>query len=71
MDHAVGDSRPSQANMVMAVECMAGTPDVGLVKLEQNAIVGEYGAESILKLPSLITASKRPTHSNIKSSDIL
>lgn len=41
---------------VMAVECMAGTGEVGLVKLEQNAILGVGGAPApLLELPPFPT----------------
>lgn len=49
------EERAVQSSTAMAVECMAGTEAVGLVKFEQNAIVGEDGPESLLRLPVVPT----------------
>lgn len=49
------ETQTIEPNMVIAIECMAGREDVGLVKLEQNAIVGEGAADSLLTLPPMFT----------------
>jgi Xaa-Pro aminopeptidase len=49
------ETRTVERSTAMAVECMAGTEAVGLVKLEQNAIVGDDGPEPLLRLPALPT----------------
>lgn len=47
------ERREVQASTAMAVECMAGREDVGLVKFEQDAIVGADGVERLLSLPAV------------------
>lgn len=49
------EQRDVEPSMAIAVECMAGRDDVGLVKFEQDAIVGEAGAERLLSLPAVCT----------------
>jgi Xaa-Pro aminopeptidase len=49
------ETRTVEPSTAMAVECMAGTDAVGLVKLEQNAIVGDHGPEPLLRLAALPT----------------
>ncbi len=49
------ETRTVEPSTAMAVECMAGTEAVGLVKLEQNAIVGDDGPEPLLRLSALPT----------------
>lgn len=49
------ERRTVEPSTAMAVECMAGTDAVGLVKLEQNAIVSDDGPEPLLRLPALPT----------------
>jgi Xaa-Pro aminopeptidase len=50
------ETRQVEPSMLIAIECMAGREDVGLVKLEQNAIVGDAGPERLLTLPAVCTA---------------
>jgi Xaa-Pro aminopeptidase len=49
------ETRAVESATAMAVECMAGTEAVGLVKFEQNAIVGDDGPEPLLRLPAVPT----------------
>ena len=50
------ETRTVQPSTAMAVECMAGTSEVGHVKFEQSAIVAEDGSvEPLLTLPALCT----------------
>ena len=49
------EERTVQESTVVCVECMAGRPDVGLVKLEQVSIVGATGVEPLLTLPAVVT----------------
>jgi Xaa-Pro aminopeptidase len=49
------ETRTVEPYTAMAIECMAGTEGVGLVKFEQNAIVSHEGPELLLELPALPT----------------
>jgi Xaa-Pro aminopeptidase len=52
------EERKLETSMLIAIECMAGTPEVGLAKLELNAILAESGPEPILTLPAVCTADR-------------
>jgi len=49
------ETRAVAPSMAMAIECMAGTDEVGLVKFEQNAIVHPDRVEPLLTLPAVCT----------------
>ena len=52
------ETRELETSMLIAIECMAGTPEVGLAKLELNAILEESGPQPILTLPAVCTADR-------------
>jgi Xaa-Pro aminopeptidase len=52
------ETRELETSMLIAIECMAGTPEVGLAKLELNAIIEDGGPQPLLTLPAVCTADR-------------
>lgn len=46
-----GDTRPMQAGMTLAVEAMAGRPELGSTYFEQDILITEDGAEVLSTIP--------------------
>jgi Xaa-Pro aminopeptidase len=46
-----GDTRPMQAGMTLAVEAMAGRPELGSTYFEQDILITEDGAELLTTIP--------------------
>ena len=52
------ETRRLETSMLIAIECMAGKPEVGLAKLELNAILEDDGPQPLLTLPAVCTADR-------------
>ncbi len=52
------ETRRLETSMLIAIECMAGNPEVGLSKLELNAILEDDGPQPLLTLPAVCTADR-------------
>jgi Xaa-Pro aminopeptidase len=48
-----GERTPLQERMALAIECMAGRPEVGAAKFEQDVIVTADGCEMIVAAPAV------------------